>query len=199
MSEKGIIMSQPNVLALLAKRKYRTMRLIKEVQSIPFDKISPVMNKPPHQHDDGRWYYELQQTVDSTKHYKLKPRYSVGDRLYVKETFCVCDNILIDKKHPCYRASFDETTPKVCESMIKWRPSIFMSKKYARIWMTCTKVTVQRPQELSIEDMINEGLINSERIIFDWKNLYISIYGLEKWKQNLWHFVYHWQEIEIKD
>jgi len=59
---------------------------------------------------------------------------------------------------------------------------------------------------LSIKDIIAEGICDTrnekneiiKRYFEKWRDLYISVYGEEKWKQNLWHFVYWWEEIEIK-
>ena len=167
-------MSQPNVLALLAKRKFRTMRPLKP---------------QPRLMNNG----ELPIAIE------MLARYKVGDNLYVKETYNDWDGI--HYKNPRYNAT-DENYPNC-----KWMPSLFMPKKYARIWMTCTKITVQRPQELSFPDVIAEGI--QRELTYNqtedqegtkklWKQLYISIYGLEKWEQNLWHFVYWWDEIRIK-
>jgi len=201
-------MSQPDVLALLPNypgEKHRTMR---------FGGLGAI-NKNPDDWEFSNFNNEGKAVfINIYTGYilEIKPRYAVGDRLYVKETWRTCCPDKHTRHHIAYRATQDSDKEK-------WKPSIFMPKWAARIWLPCTKVTVQRPQELSEEECIAEGLertggdrywlgydlhkILGTRKVYGspkdaWKSLYISVYGEEKWNQNLWHFVYWWEEIEVK-
>lgn len=63
-------------------------------------------------------------------------------------------------EQPHYRA--DGYTPELAyedraEPGVKWRPSIFMRKWAARLWLTVIRVRTQRIQEISERDAIAEG------------------------------------------
>jgi len=114
-----------------------------------------------------------------------KPRHKIGDILYVRETFtercCMgCCGIRLsdtrtssDAQVLCpegrmmdrdgdgcvlYKAS--HVLPKATPSWPKkgWTPSIHMPKAAARIFIRITGIKVQRPQELTIEEILAEGI-----------------------------------------
>jgi hypothetical protein len=189
MSEKGMLMSGPNVLALLDKRKFRAMWLMKQQPIIDYNLQHITFFKKGHSITTS--YPRLFQPELPISIQMLAP-YQVGDRCYVRETYRTCCPDKKTKHHIAYRATQDSPNEK-------YRPSIHMPKYAARIWFTITKVTVQRPQDLSHDDCIAEGISKDVCDVYEaWKQLYISVYGLEKWKANKWHFVYWWDEIEVK-
>lgn len=76
-----------------------------------------------------------------------------GDILWVRETFL--------KREP--RGEFGPYGFKAdmkhqWKGPIKWKPSIHMPKKYARIWLEVTGIRVERLQDISEEDAIAEGV-----------------------------------------
>lgn len=73
-------------------------------------------------------------------------KYQKGMRLWVRETFNAKDGIK-------YRASTQSSWRWL------WKPSIFMPKKYARIWLEVLDVRVERVQEISTSDCIKEGFL----------------------------------------
>ena len=92
-------------------------------------------------------------------------QYQVGDILYVRETFCEVpyeyEHIPMENGHI--------TVPKIAyraDSKIDytgiWKPSIHMPKELARIFLKVTNVRVERLQDMSIQDMINEGVKASD-------------------------------------
>jgi len=82
-----------------------------------------------------------------------EPYYRLGDILYVRETWNGdwCD-------HYIYRADGGNAKTAGYSQEPKWRPSIHMSKKAARIWLKVTDVRVERLQDISVPDMIKEGV-----------------------------------------
>lgn len=209
--ELGILMSPENILSLLAvpPRKLRTMRPIKNMPmywSIP----------PARMHDGVLCRFG----VNKEEH--IKPRYPVGSRLYVKENFWdkgywETDRAFkrhwvrwppkeekidfyydADGKPEAIRGSYN---PFGSPIFLRKHPSIFMKKADARIWIPeVTAVTIQRPQDLSIQDCVGEGIKwgESMRVFNDWQTLYISCYSEESWVKNELKWVYHWKEVEVK-
>ena len=82
-----------------------------------------------------------------------EPYYRLGDILYVRETWNGdwCD-------HYIYRADGGNAKTAGYSQEPKWRPSIHMPKKAARIWLKVTDVRVERLQDISVPDMIKEGV-----------------------------------------
>lgn len=111
---------------------------------------------------------------------KIKP----GDRIWCKETYrpwhewdfegCACYDFCSCPKTPptpvCYRALCDEPDEETrMEYGIRWKPSIFMPKKLARLWCEVEDVFVQQLQEISHEDAIAEGVC-----VVGWKDTLIK-------------------------
>lgn len=82
-----------------------------------------------------------------------EPYYRLGDILYVRETWNGdwCD-------HYIYRADGGNAKTAGYSQEPKWKPSIHMTKKAARIWLKVTDVRVERLQDISVPDMIKEGV-----------------------------------------
>ena len=79
-----------------------------------------------------------------------------GDILYVRETWGYPIALNSDEQY-VFRAD------EVAESGFKndshiWHPSIHMPKEAARIWLKVTNVRVERLQEITLEDIKNEGI-----------------------------------------
>lgn len=73
-----------------------------------------------------------------------------GDLLWIKETYAILD---ADKPvNPLnYRADGDIED-------VKWKPSIFMPKKYCRSWKEIVSIRPERIQEITEEDAKKEGI-----------------------------------------
>jgi hypothetical protein len=86
----------------------------------------------------------------------VKPKYQPGDILWVRETWFENEECLL------YKASKYENTKEYHGRngwvQIKWRPSIFMPREAARIFLRVTNVRVERLQEITEEDAIAEGI-----------------------------------------
>ncbi|MFW3413097.1 hypothetical protein ACN9J3_10225 [Aliarcobacter butzleri] len=139
-------------------------------------------------------------------------KYKVGDVLYVRETFA--ENFGIQKR-VVYKAEFNNDAPL----SIKWKPSIHMPKKYARIFLKVTNVKIERLQDITYDDCLKEGFLNNQlnpittfptelentkiinhiTVIEQWfKNLWNSTAkNGYKWEDNPFVFVYEFEKVEV--
>ena len=91
-----------------------------------------------------------------------KPRYKVGDILYVQETWALV-NVDGDYAPPCYQgASYhykaDNDGIEACGAFNGWKPSIHMPKEAARLFLRVTDVRVERLQDITETDAEKEGI-----------------------------------------
>lgn len=89
------------------------------------------------------------------------PRYAVGDRLYVRETWAPLD--ALTHSDPGTQALADRGFYRADDSTVegeisRWRPGIHMPRWASRITLIVTDVRVQRLQEISEGDAIAEGV-----------------------------------------
>ena len=78
--------------------------------------------------------------------------YRPGDILYVRETF------FEHRNHFYYKADGKHEGLSMLGIIFKWRPSIHMPRKAARIFLRVTDVRVERLQEITEVDAEKEGL-----------------------------------------
>ena len=163
------------------------------------------------------------------------PYGKVGDVLWVRETFT--ENGLgyyrykADfSKVDCHGIPIDGTfkssqVPPKYRS--KWRPSLFMPKAACRIFLEITDIRVERLQDISKEDAINEGIdswidhrFKSEPVryasycdfdnpkdpalytscpINSFETLWQSINGKDSWEKNPFVWVISFKRIEKPD
>lgn len=178
MKERPILFSAPMVRAILEGRKTMTRRTIR----------IPKCNTP----EDVFLTLLLE---GLSKGAISCPYGKVGDRLWVRETFCDRDSegFLIK---PIYRANeqeYEDADGWYFEP--KWIPSIFMPKKYSRITLEITNVRVEQLQDISEADAKAEGcdhFIIRDRLtsyVDDYKNLWNRINGPGSWDANPWVWV----------
>ncbi len=83
----------------------------------------------------------------------LKSQYKKGEVLYVRETFgipiAMAGNVI-------YKADYENNAPLADGE--KWRPSIHMPKKLARIFLEVTEVRIQRLKSITRNEAIAEGI-----------------------------------------
>lgn len=132
---------------------------------------------------------------------ELKPRYLPGDVLWVRETWAkntdFADKSLVTPDGFIYKATGEY------HMGMKWRPSIFMPKEAARIFLRVTDAGYQRLQDINSDGIENEGvnvegLNTGEEYRYAWKTLWDGInaergYG---WDQNPWVWVYRFVRCE---
>lgn len=84
-------------------------------------------------------------------------KWKVGDRLWVRETYLKSLTGVI-----CYRADYVMDEEIIAQG--KWKPSIFMPRKYSRILLEITELKRERLQDISEADAKREG-VNKEFLV----------------------------------
>jgi hypothetical protein len=209
MADRPIIFSAPMILALLAGRKTMTRRILTAGNTyanglswpregnLKFDLCdwsrawvdpgpSPSGNPGPYLHVP--WPYE----PDEEFWARIYPVIQLGDRLWVKETFCAVNDIEFGgARWTDYRA-----TPKYAEShpagwdqapgdpeALKWQSPRFMPKAASRFTLRVESVKIERLRDISEEDAIAEGFEASKIInytaIEHFKDIWREINGHE--------------------
>ena len=131
--ERPIIFSTPMVKAILAGKKTMTRRVIKPKT---LDKFINLIWNPDENLNLSPW--------------------KVGDVLWVRETW----NGIRLGNGPEYWYRADE--PEDADTGVlreRWRPSIFMPRAAARLFLKVTSIRVERLQEITEEDAIAEGVL----------------------------------------
>lgn len=158
--ERPILFSGPMVRAILDGKKTQTRRVLKDSSA---DTVEV-------RHVSGRKWVEMfvvgrvdgknpDNRPTETKAWHIKCPYGeVGDRLWVRETWCQdgrggCEKNGEDAVY--YRADF----PKDGIAWKGfWKPSIHMPRWASRITLEITGLRVERLQDISEEDAIAEGV-----------------------------------------
>lgn len=106
------------------------------------------------------------------------------------------------------RLDYDSFVHKWFSHNGEWKPSLFMPKEAARIFLKVTDVRVERLQEITVDGIRNEGLSSMavhagdmEIALKEWEKLWNSTikksdldrYG---WEANPWVFVYEFERCE---
>jgi hypothetical protein len=198
---RPILFSGPMVRAILKGRKTQTRRVVK------MRVCGGRMIEAPAD-DDAAW-------VQRVAH---NPYGEPGDRLWVRETFCIESSKEVayeppftdgrpirhhDDEHwgawwqqPHYRATdpVPELEIGTGEPGVKWRPSIYMPRWASRITLEIRAVRVERLQDITPADAISEGCPGGEHgdryaAIDQYRALWESINGLGSWDANPWVWV----------
>ena len=129
----------------------------------------------------------------------IKPKYQVGDTLYVREAFCPnyfddCIASLRGGNKNAYRADYNKPVVGDVVPEPKWHPSLHMPKTAARIFLEVTDVRVERLQDITDEQALKEGIARmydhlSKEEYEDWaKRIGRNIQQEEcPWNNYLWH------------
>jgi hypothetical protein len=156
-----------------------------------------------------------EKVMDFSKTYpywqELKPKYSVGDVLWVRETWQKSLNI----NEFVYKSDTDN--PIYLDKSFKWKPSLFMPKEACRIFLKITNIRVERLQDISEKDAVLEGvriihfaegkfavfknyLLKEEKgtlnPIKSFFSLWESINGKESLNSNPWVWVIEFERID---
>ena len=152
-----ILFNNEMVRAILDGRKSCTRRLVKpqpdEKHTYPLGFVTDSTERK----EVGCFGFGIDEYGGSVQY--AKPPYHTGDILYVRETWCALPvNEAGHMRGHCvyyYRADGD-LRPEGWRG--KWRPSIYMPKEAARIWLRVTDVRVERLQEMWASDASKEGI-----------------------------------------
>lgn len=131
---RAIMDGRKTVMAILDGRKTVTRRVIKP---------QPTHEQPNSFKGSTMWWGNKM----------FAPPYSVGDILWVRETFNSdwCD-------HTIYKADGGSARGAGYSEEPKWHPSIHMPREAARIFLRVTDVRAERLQEISNKDALREGV-----------------------------------------
>lgn len=164
---KPILFNTEMVRAILEGRKTVTRRVIKKKYSntdIEFftNKYGTRLVEMQNDVPEPRYNPETKTTSMKLRAYKeIRQPYQVGDILYVREPFndIETDSVL----YAADKDFIDFGCKKVdgflfMESDIKWKPSIHMPRKAARIFLGVKGVRAKRLQDMSPFDAISEGI-----------------------------------------
>lgn len=207
MSMKPILFNTEMVRAILDGRKNCTRRIVKPQQLVglfpdkckngvpeEFLKEKKFMFKPYCNMTD----IELINTA-------YKAPYQRGDILYVRETWCK------GLERYIYRADYSDTEKFYRDGKeieMKWHPSLHMPKDAARIFLRVTNVRVERLQEITTNQIEQEGVeteyphvLNGEEKKYAFQNLWnstikksdLDCYG---WDANPWVWVIEFERCD---
>ena len=192
MKERPIIFNSEMVRAILDGRKTQTRRVVKGVNRMNW--LKGASNHVVH-------------CVDSC------PYGQVGDRIWVRETWFnqkeayekskklvskwkYGKSSLEESKYPDIMYQADYVGKKM---LCKWKPSIHMPRWASRITLEIKDVRVERLQEISEEDAIEEGIPNAAYAInpiWSFESLWDSIHKKENtWEDNPWVWVIEFKRI----
>jgi len=157
MKERPIPFNAEMVRAVLDGRKTQTRRVIK-----------PQPTGEVAQYKFGSWDYVGREWVGGKCPYGKK-----GDRLWVRETFCigsieeeeVTDNMHTGQLYISQCKGDTNAIPRqyvidnnISDEDVIWKPSIFMRREYSRINLEITDIRVERVQDISDQEAKAEGV-----------------------------------------
>lgn len=213
MAIKPILFSTPMVQAIMFDCKNQTRRLIKKKYSntdiqIRTDNYGSALVEmqndvpEPVKNEDGTTTYHMR------AYSILKPKYNKGDILWVRETWRWSDAL----EDFCYKANSENP------ELSNWKPSIFMPKDAARIFLKVTGIKAERLHDISEADAISEGIeklpVWKNRVVenlytnymkdgrgpqtprLSFFSLWESINGKESLASNPWVWVYDFTKVE---
>lgn len=204
-----ILFNEVMVLAILDNRKFVTRRTMKKQ---PWDKCH---NRKEHEFKnifpDSPEEFCCRmcgQGIGPSGHSLFKSGYLPGDILYVRETWSEWTGGYLYK---AWSSPFLQ--PGRCpDKMMKWHPSIHMPREAARIWLRVTDVKIERLQDMTLDDFLNEGISipyeafnDPENAYMQGRELFVKIWDstinkeqhdLYGWNANPWVWVIEFEQCE---
>jgi len=164
MKEKPILFSTPMVKALLEGKKTQTRRVINPQPD--FLQYHEYKGKVIYQCEERAWCWGKHTADDCFVEFdKFSERfmlpnapYQKGDILWVRETFgTVMARDMNKLDHYIYRAD-EKVVLSFALKHSKWKPSIFMPREAARLFLEVKSVRVERLQNITEVDANAEGI-----------------------------------------
>lgn len=181
MNGKPILFSTEMVRAILEGRKTQTRRVVKDVIGydgsleyrgpLKSDYYLKPQYKKQYKESPNLFHDFLGRRPRELNPIPVKSKYQKGDLLWVRETFLISTLMesTSDYKKPGDKEIHYKATPgclPIDKVRYPWKPSIFMPKKYARIWLEVVNVRVERVRDISQGDALSEGasVVDSELV-----------------------------------
>lgn len=138
----------------------------------------------------------------------VKPRYNIGEKVYLKEPYRLYkDDIIKNSKNlikDWLYCEYKYLNNNIKEINIKWKNKLFMPANIARKFIEIIDINVQKIKEINIDDCFKElGLIpelynnNKENILSEFRKKWESINGKGSWDLNPYVFIYDYKITEI--
>jgi len=186
MKEKPIIFKPEMVKAILQGVKTQTRRISRGYENIMERQTDLYSIGVP----EGT---EIQPIEDA---FMDKCPYKVGDILWVRETWneMAChkpeckSKCPLGKNCPGYTYKSQHFGPD-----IKWKPSIFMPRKAAHLFLEVKSVRIEKLQKITPEDCVNEGAVKKPHYMTYGGESYLAIHGRYKTE-----FAKLWDSINAK-
>lgn len=200
VKERPILFSAPMVRAILDGRKSMTRRIIKP-------QPETMHEGKPYWHIGGLRTSWIGRTEPHWGNNPLMCPYgTIGERLWVRETFCRSrNNTFYKADYPGFGKPNELSDSWDWDSGggQRWTPSVHMNRRYSRITLEITGVRVERLNEISEEDAKAEG------VVFDtgkpgecrtcakgaFMDLWNSINGTDSWLNNPWVWVVEFKKV----
>lgn len=142
----------------------------------------------------------------------VNPPYHPGDILYVRETWRYAydlndnDQIIEETGRYYYAAGPDDALPHIAhwldnttgeyKDRMPWRPSIHMPKEAARIFLRVTDVRVERLHDITEEQAVKEGCIDSRGFIWSPDNEYNNPHTAKENFMKIWDSTIKKQDLD---
>jgi hypothetical protein len=162
-----------------------------------------------HISDCGKYIHAVRNLGASSKERIIKPRYEVGDVLYVREAHRLIDFEYVDDDWNAsvqYRAD-NELGPRLhylkngANERTGWRPSIHMPCIAARNFLLLMAVRPERLHDITEADALAEGVCKiydhlSEEKYREWRMRLCAYQGIEhdpgeQWNQSYKNYLWH--------
>lgn len=156
MAIKPILFNTEMVQAIIQGRKTQTRRIVKGIECLNVYRAVPAEDA---YETLGKWDFfhgwsENGAMIDAVE--GIKAPYSVGDVLWVRETWDKAPESSRNVFHEVYYYKADgDLRPESWQS--NWHPSIHMPKEAARIFLKVKGVRVERLQNITPEEVEAEG------------------------------------------
>lgn len=215
MKQHPILFSTPMVQAILQGNKTMTRRVVKVIVEASLVGTNPFTFS---------WIASENgiEAIGRLLYLSQSPYGKVGDVLWVRESFTVLEPehcIGGMKSRFIYKANMNPDSEEIRQDYIKcgypykWKPSIHMPKEACRLFLQITNIRVERLQEISEDDAINEGIENLGKgySLTPWKDylgkggfvatrtsfftLWSKINGINSWNSNPWVWVIEFKQI----
>ena len=199
---KGILFKPDMIQAIIEGRKTNTRRVEAGLREINQEPDEWILYSSTLTQFGSRFLFVNEKHEGLTD--VCKPRYEVGETVYIKEAFMFKAGADIREldvgtprecflgKPPFYLYRLDNTEEtRDYERYYKWRSPLMMPQKAARYFIMIEQVGAERVQGITIVDIRSEG-IGQEWL--DAKSLFIdtwdSINPKYPWESNPWVFPY---------